>query len=164
MLKLNNKGWGFSAFIAFIVVFFIAIILIAIGAIRLGISSKDDVSTLPVTEVSPSPTHDPTSSSLNTSDDNYTDVISNYETQLIDGAKSYIRDTNTNVAMDDTFTITLVALVRENYISKLEIKGNTCTGYVTISNSSGTYKYKPVLKCGNGYTTESYDSNLDESF
>lgn len=164
MLKLNNKGWGFSAFIAFIAVFFIAIILISIGAIRLGISSKQDVSKLPVTEVSPRPTHNPTSSDLSTNIDDYTDVINNYKNQLIDGTKSYIKDTNTSIALADTFTITVVALVRDNYISKLEIKGNTCTGYVTVFNNSGTYEYKSLLSCGNGYVTESYDAALDESF
>ena len=167
MLKLNNNGWGFSTFIAFIAIFCIAIILIAIGAIRLGISSKKDVSTLPVTEVSPSQTHNSIDSDTSITDvntDNYTDVINNYETQLIDGTKSYIKNTSTTVVENDTFTITLVALVSENYISKLEIKGNTCTGYVTVFNNSGTYEYSSFLSCGNGYVTESYDSNLDESF
>ena len=37
MIKLNNRGWGLSVLIAFLVVFLIAIILICIGAARLGI-------------------------------------------------------------------------------------------------------------------------------
>ena len=37
MLKLNNRGWGLSVLIAFLVVFFIAIILISIGASNMGI-------------------------------------------------------------------------------------------------------------------------------
>ncbi len=38
MRKLDNKGWGLGVLIAFLVVFFIAIILIAIGASSMGIN------------------------------------------------------------------------------------------------------------------------------
>ena len=38
MWHLNNKGWGLSVLLAFIVMFVIAIILISIGASNLGIS------------------------------------------------------------------------------------------------------------------------------
>lgn len=38
MLKLNNRGWGLGVLIAFLLIFFIAIILIAIGASNLGIA------------------------------------------------------------------------------------------------------------------------------
>lgn len=37
MFKLNNRGWGLSVLLAFIAVFIIAIILIGIGASRMGI-------------------------------------------------------------------------------------------------------------------------------
>jgi len=37
MFKLNNKGWGLSVLLAFLFVFFVAIILISIGASNLGI-------------------------------------------------------------------------------------------------------------------------------
>ena len=37
MFKLNNRGWGLSVLLAFIVVFIIAIILISIGASNIGI-------------------------------------------------------------------------------------------------------------------------------
>jgi len=37
MLHLNNNGWGLSVLLAFLVIFFIAIILIGIGASNLGI-------------------------------------------------------------------------------------------------------------------------------
>lgn len=37
MLHFNNKGWGLSVLLAFIVIFFIAIILIGIGASNIGI-------------------------------------------------------------------------------------------------------------------------------
>lgn len=38
MLHLNNKGWGLSVLLAFLVLFFVAIILIGIGASNLGIA------------------------------------------------------------------------------------------------------------------------------
>lgn len=37
MLELNNRGWGLSVLLAFLVVFFIAIILISIGASNIGL-------------------------------------------------------------------------------------------------------------------------------
>ena len=37
MLNLNNRGWGLSVLLAFIIVFIIAIILISIGASNVGI-------------------------------------------------------------------------------------------------------------------------------
>ena len=37
MLKLNNRGWGLSVLIAFLVVLILAIILVSIGAHNLGI-------------------------------------------------------------------------------------------------------------------------------
>lgn len=37
MLKLNNRGWGLGVLIAFLIIFFIAIVLITIGAANLGI-------------------------------------------------------------------------------------------------------------------------------
>ena len=37
MFKLNNRGWGLSVLLTFIVIFIIAIILISIGASNVGI-------------------------------------------------------------------------------------------------------------------------------
>lgn len=37
MLHLNNRGWGLSVLLAFIVLFIIAIILISINASNMGI-------------------------------------------------------------------------------------------------------------------------------
>lgn len=37
MLHLNNRGWGLSVLLAFLVVFFIVIILISISASNLGL-------------------------------------------------------------------------------------------------------------------------------
>ena len=60
--KLNNHGWGFSTFIAFIGVFILAIILITIGAVKMGIGSKNSLPLdVPVTTTSPTPTNPPVS-------------------------------------------------------------------------------------------------------
>ena len=37
MFHLNNRGWGLSVLLAFLLIFFVAIILIRIGASNLGI-------------------------------------------------------------------------------------------------------------------------------
>lgn len=161
MTKLNNKGWGFSMFIAFIVVFCIAIILIIIGAIKLGISSEKDISKLPVTEVTPSPTSNGT---VNNTNDDYTAIIKNYEEQIVNGGKGYISDNQLTIPENDSLTVTLVTLVNNNYISKLEISGQTCTGYLVINNREKDFSYNTILNCGNGYTSDTYDRNLDEMF
>lgn len=163
MLKLNNHGWGLGTFIVFIVVFIIAIILITIGAIRLGISSKDDVSTLPVTQASPSPTASSNTGSEDNSDNNYIALVNNYQEQLVDVMKDYIKTQQVVIIDQDSLTITVVSLVKDNYINKLEINGNVCTGYVTVT-SNGNYDYKSFLNCGEEYVSDSYDGNLDESF
>ncbi len=163
MKKLNNKGWGFSMFIAFIVVFCIALILIIIGAIRLGISSKDDTPTLPITEVKPSPSNTPNSTTDNVNDD-YTEIVKNYEEQIVNAGKLYIKDKSLSIISGDNLTVTLVNLVNNNYVSKLEIAGHTCTGYLIIDNKDGNLDYKSIINCGNGYTSDNYNSELDESF
>lgn len=38
MFKLNNRGWGLGVLLAFIIVFFIAIILISMSASSIGIN------------------------------------------------------------------------------------------------------------------------------
>ena len=38
MFHLNNRGWGLSVLLAFLLIFFVAIILISIGASNLGIA------------------------------------------------------------------------------------------------------------------------------
>ena len=38
MFKLNNHGWGLGVLLAFLVVFFIAIILISVSASSIGIN------------------------------------------------------------------------------------------------------------------------------
>ena len=157
MKKLNNNGWGLSTFIAFIVVFCIAIILIIVGTMRLGIANDDDVSKLPVSEVKQD-------SVTNNFVEDYFEQIKNYQEQLTDISKDYIKTNPNAVKKDDTLTITVVSLVKDNYINKLEINGYACTGYITIFNNNGTYKYKPIVNCGNNYVTENYDSNLDETF
>ena len=158
MKKINNRGWGFSTFIAFIAVFCIAIILIITGSIRLGISSKDDTSNVPITEVKQTPV------TTNTEED-YFEQVKNYQEQLTDVSKDYMKAKALNVENGDSLTITVGSLVNENYISKLEINGNICTGYITIfNNNNNNYEYKPMVNCGNDYVTEKYDSSLDESF
>lgn len=37
MFKLNNRGWGLSVLLGFLFLFFIAIVLISIGASNLGL-------------------------------------------------------------------------------------------------------------------------------
>lgn len=90
--KLNNHGWGFSTFIAFIGVFILAIILITIGAVKMGIGSKNSLPLdVPVTTTSPTPTNPPVSSG-----DDYQDQIEEYEEQIKEVAAMVVEDYKEN--------------------------------------------------------------------
>ena len=154
MLKVNNHGWGLSTFISFIVIFGITITLVIVGAIRLGITSNDKVSTLPVTDIS----------STSTVETSYDDQINDYIKQLKDVSSAYVHDNSLVIKDNDSLTITFVHLVKENYISKMEFHGEVCTGYVTIKMNKDKLDYYPFLNCGNGIVSEGYDSNIDEKF
>lgn len=154
MLKINNHGWGLSTFISFIVVFGIAITLVIVGAIRLGISSDDKLSTLPVTNIN----------SPSVSDTSHDDQVNDYIKQLKDVSLAYVRDNSLVIKDNDSVIITVVHLVKENYISKMQFHGEVCTGYVMIKMEKHKLVYYPFLNCGNGIVTEKYDSNIDEKF
>lgn len=157
MKKLNNHGWGLGMFITFIAVFCIAIILITIGAIKLGISSHEDTSKLPITEVKPEPSDDDKKIK-----DDSSILFENYVSQIKDAVKNYIDVNQILINENDSLTITVKTLILDNQISRYQINGNTCSGYAVVSNS-GEYSYNAYVNCGNSFISNGYDQNLDET-
>lgn len=161
MLKLNNRGWGFSTFVAFIAVFLIAITLISIGVINMGLTNKGPVSSLPITEVSPVPTPKPTPSSEK---EDYSEQIKEYEKQFKDVATSYIKENFNDLKNDDSLSFSLVDFVEANYINKLQFGDNSCTGYAVVEHKSNKNFYSVYIKCGVIYTTVGYNTEFDKEF
>lgn len=162
MKKLNNHGWGLSMFITFIAVFLLAIILITVGAIKLGISSHDDTSTLPISEVNPTIDENNNTNKDNNSNEDYSVYYDNYRIQILDAVKNYVSNNNIIVDNNNFKIITVNTLIKENQINKFQINGYTCSGYVIINNNNENYEYNVLVNCGNGLVTEQYDANYDE--
>ncbi|HIT22756.1 MAG TPA: hypothetical protein IAB56_07320 [Candidatus Scybalousia intestinigallinarum] len=155
--KLNNHGWGFSTFIAFIGVFILAIILITIGAVKMGIGSKNSLPLdVPVTTTSPTPTNPPVSSG-----DDYQDQIEEYEEQIKEVAAMVVEDYKENWD-GQQLVYTVSDFIQANYLNKLEINANLCSGYVVVSQVDSKPDYQVYLYCGNLYTTDGYQADLDK--
>ena len=154
MFKLNNNGWGMNTFLVFIAVFCIAILLITVGAIKLGISSDNKTSNLPITD-SDDNNDDKLDSNV------YADQMNNYRIQIENGGKNYIKINNISIKENDSLTLTVKTLIDDNQISKYQINGFICTGYVTIQNGD-KYEYNVYVNCGNNLITDGYNPNLDE--
>lgn len=156
--KLDDRGWGFSTFIAFIGVFILAIILITIGAIKMGIGSKDSLPLdVPVTTTSPTPSSPPASS-----EDNYQEQLSEYGEQIKEVAAMVVEDYEDNWD-GQQLVYTVSDFIQANYLNKLEIDGNICSGYVIVSRVDSKLNYQVYLHCGSLYTTDGYQVDLDKT-
>lgn len=156
--KLDNHGWGFSTFIAFIGVFILAIILISISAVRMGIGSKNSLPIdVPVTTTSPTP-----SSPSAGSEDNYQEQLSEYSDQIKEVASMVVEDYEDNWD-GQQLVYTVFDFIQANYLNKLEIDGNICSGYVIVSQVDSKLNYQVYLHCGSLYTTDGYQESLDKT-
>ena len=156
--KLDNHGWGFSTFIAFIGVFILAIILISISAVRMGIGSKNSLPIdVPVTTTSPTP-----SSPSAGSEDNYQEQLSEYSDQIKEVASMVVEDYEDNWD-GQQLVYTVFDFIQANYLNKLEIDGNICSGYVIVSRVDSKLNYQVYLHCGSLYTTDGYQVDLDKT-
>lgn len=150
MKELNQKGWGLSVFLAFIVVFFIAIILISIGAEKVGISGGLGTSNLP--------TNTPTGS-------NYTEEeiekAKSYETELQSKTSTYLLEHYKNQIDGEVLVIPASELIDNNYLTKLSIAGNSCSGYSVVQLKNTSLEITSYVQCGSVYTSEGYNSSFD---
>ena len=131
-MKLNNKGWGLSIFLVFIVVFFIAIIIIAHISKQYGYGPVEEPHI------------------TNTLLQRY----KSYETEVKESAIRYQEYNYPTMQNGDGFIVNI-----KNLDIKSEIT-YTCTGYVKYGITSDIYYYEPYLHCGN-YKTAGYSSTLD---
>ena len=150
MIRLNEKGWGLTVFIVFLGVFFIAIVLISIGAYKLGIAPNSNISNLP--------------SSNNQSEVHYTEseisAARNYEAIVQQAAARYFSDKYSNQWTEDRNIVTASLLVENRYLETYSVAGSRCYGYVVVQPGEGQLTYKPYVNCGNVYTTVGYDFSI----
>lgn len=133
-MKLNNKGWGLSVLLAFIGVFFVAIILISYLSNKYGYGPTNTSSTNPT----------------NTLVEKYR----GYETEVKEAAVKYQEEHYPNIDNGDQFYINISKLNIGSYIK------SSCTGYVKYGKTNDLFYYDPYLKCGD-YETNGYISDFD---
>ncbi len=151
MLKLNERGWGLSIFIVFIVVFVIAIILVSIGAEKAGIGSGNGITSLP--------TENPGGKN------NYTDqeitLAKDYEAVVQNAAFRYFEVTYANQNPSNKIVVSVSTLLSSGYLDSFSVAGNTCSGYTVVSIDGENRLYQPYVHCGDVYTTTGYDYSLE---
>jgi len=145
MKKLNQEGWGLSVFLAFIIVFFIAIILIAIGSAKVGISGGDKGSSQPTSTPSGS---------------NYTESeisqAKSYEEKVKSATSSYLLEHLQNQIDGKEMILMSSTLNDYNYLEPFSVAGNICDGYSVIRKVDQELEIIPYVECGSVYKTEGY--------
>jgi len=138
-MKLNNKGWGMSAFLIFSIVFLIAILVAAGNAYKLGLTDEKP-------EIQ-----------FNNNNFNYANVESN----LKDAARRYVN--SKEIKVNNNLYITVSELVKNGYMQiPVNNKNVNCSGYVKVSNKSKENLYEPYIKCGSDYQTNGYKLEFDK--
>lgn len=139
MNKLNNNGWGLGVFIAFIGVFFVAIIMIVY------VSNKYNVGIEKINVGN-------TSEKVNTT---FEQKYEEYEKQIKEKSILYQESNYPNILNDEVFYTSINNLDLSEKILK------ECTGYVEFKKSDNIYYYSPYIDCGT-YKTNNYNPNLNK--
>lgn len=151
MKKLDQRGWGLSVFLAFIVVFFIAIVLISIGAQKVGLDPYSNVSN-PTTSVDPNVKH--------YTDSEISEAVG-FESSVRDSAARYFMEVYGGQWSEDRSILTVSKLIEKSYLQPFSVAGNSCGGYVKVQSSNGELSYIPYIQCGEVYMTEGFDYSLE---
>lgn len=145
MKKLNQEGWGLSVFLAFIIVFFIAIILIAIGSAKVGISGGEGSSS--------QPTNTPSGSTYT---ENEINQAKSYEERVKSSTSKYLLEKLQNQIDGEEMIIPTSTLNDNFYLDPFSVAGNICNGYSVVRKTDQGLEITPYVECGGVYTTEGY--------
>lgn len=74
------------------------------------------------------------------------------ENDMIEIAQTYIDSDKLSVSIGNTIELKSSKMIEENLLSSMNVKDDTCDGYVNISRTYSGYTYKPYIKC-NYYET-----------
>lgn len=145
MKKLNQEGWGLSVFLAFIIVFFIAIILIAIGSAKVGIAGGGGEPSQPI--------HTSNGSNYTESE---IEQAKSYEEMVKSATSKYLLEKLQN-QIDGEETIVMSSTLNDNhYLNPFSVAGNICNGYSVIRKMDQEFEITPYIECGSVYTTDGY--------
>lgn len=134
-MKLNNRGWGLSTFLGFLLLFIVFLFIAVISAYRAGLSDEPGIIKFPNSN----------------SDINNGSILnySNIEGRLESAARMYRDDKYSNII--DSIVIKSSTLVNEKYINNID----DCNGYVIVTENSE----KAYIKC-KSYVTKGYDYTI----
>ena len=151
MFHLNERGWGLTIFLVFIGVFLIAIVLISIGAARIGLAPS---------KPTPQPTPIPTPSAYHYTQDEF-NMAKQYEKDVWDASLRYFSDNYSGVNEKNAIVITSATLVDGHYLEYRSIAGNSCSGYSVVKKEEDTNQVSTYIQCGGVYTTSGYDASFE---
>lgn len=147
MKKLNDKGWGLSKFIMFLVIFLIAIMIITItvknnyNVIKVN-SNNDEVQTIEETN-----THNQIEKALDLA-----------TTKYVTGGNLYIK-------IEESKIVTIKTLLSKGLVTTItDSENNKCTGYTKVTRTTTKYLYKSYIKCSDSYETSGYIAENDENY
>lgn len=84
----------------------------------------------------------------------YEEVSNDFANQV----KEYVETNNLYPNLDSTIKIEDSELIDKNLMETIIVNGDTCKGYVIVSNKNDNYDYKPYIKCKK-YITGNYNKN-----
>ena len=135
--KLNNKGWGMSVFIAFIVIFIIFLIISSVISYRMDLNHGNNLYVY-----------------INISVTSYD--YTSLEIKLKNAAVSYVKQKDLKINTGETITVTYEELFNMHIINNLKDNVGTCEGYVKLIYNGTSITYSPYIKCVGRYQTNGY--------
>jgi len=136
-VKLNNRGWGLSAFLGFVVVFLIFLFMAGVNAYKVGL--EKDKPKLPVPSI--------------VSKEKYQQL----EEKIVVASAKYKNVYYQNLLEGDYVFVNFNTLIRSELLSSSE----GCSGYVKISHSEkDNYQYSVYFHCPD-YVSSGYNEELD---
>ena len=163
-MKLNNNGWGFIEFFAFLVIFIGCLFATFAGLKKFGLVDENnqfvkDFSN--VTLFKPSTNEEKEEKEK----DKDKKIVSYAELQenMVSATKEYIKEYYDNNLGVDTLNIRVSQLKKNGFLKELkDNSGKNCSGYVSVYvDDNSEIKYDPYMKC-NEYKTQGYESRKDD--
>lgn len=87
---------------------------------------------------------------------NKANVYKDLEKKLVEAEKKYADAHFAYPEKGNVLKTNAEDLIKETFLDNLEIEGDSCTGYATVTYNSTVFEYKGYVKCGK-YTTKGYE-------
>ena len=152
---MNNKGFGLTEVIVFIVTSLITLVICVIVYDK-NFGNITKVDTSDTTQIIGETVKEEIIDDINTKNNReYMELVE----KMVNASKIYI--SNNYTGKTDRITIKLSKLVGEDYIDQLMDPNDAetiCTGYIIYD---GVDYYEPYLKCGTNYQSNNYNSEFE---